>query len=445
VRALPWVVGRAGILERLRAHGERYRGEGAFRVPMPDGREPIFVVNASLSTELCDESRFEKVLDGPLVYIREFAGDGLFTAHPDEPNWHLAHRILSPGFSTGSLERYFPAMRESLDALVQHWRRAEGPVDVVTDMTRLTLDTISLCGFDHRFDSFARPELHPFLQSLARTLQESVDVLSRPAALAPLFRHKRERFTRDIAAMFTLVDDVIRQRKSRARAEWPKDFLSLMLEQPDPKTGQTLSDENIRYQILTFLVAGHETTAGLLSFALHQLAREPALAARLRREIDEKIGDREPTMQDVLGLDLLQRTLHEALRLWPTVPGLTRAAREDTVLGGRYRVEKGQPFGLLVAAIHRDPAVWKSPERFDPDRFLPEANRARPAGAYKPFGIGRRSCTGRHFALIEASLCLAVVLREFSLEDPGPLSLTPTVSPKPRSFRLGLQRRRWRD
>lgn len=441
VRGLPWLLSPEGILNRLLALSEEFRDVGAFRAPMPDDREPIFVCSIAWATEICDETRFEKVLDGPLVNIRDFAGDGLFTAHSDERNWHLAHRILSPGFSMTSLERYFPAMVSALEALVAHWRAARAPVDVVRDMTRLTLDTISLAGFAHRFDSFASPELHPFLQSLGRALQESVDVLQRPSLFAPLFRARRAQYRRDIDTMFSLVDEVIRERKSQPKDRWPQDFLSLMLSQPDPKTGELLGDENIRYQILTFLVAGHETTSGLLSFALHQLARDRALFARVRAEVDEHFGDRTPTMREVLGLDLVKRTLEETLRLWPTVAAVTRAPKEDTVIAGRYAIRKGQPLGLLVNAVHRDPTAWPEPDRFDPDRFLPEPSKSRPNGAYKPFGIGRRACTGRHFAMIEAMLALATIVREFDFDDPGPLVQAPTVSAKPKGFRLTIRRR----
>ena len=442
VASLPWLLHKEGLMARMLELAETYRPVGAFRVPMPDGRAPIFVGNADLAADLVDETRFEKVLDGPLKHIRDFAGDGLFTAHSDEANWHRAHRILSPGFSTTSLERYYPAMTSSLEALVAHWRRSSAPVDVVLDMTKLTLDTISLAGFDYRFDSFAQPELHPFLKSLARALQESIDILRRPALLAPLFRARRARYQSDIEAMFGLVDRVIQERKGKPRESWPRDFLSLMLEEADPKSGEKLSDENIRYQILTFLIAGHETTAGLLSFTFHELARNPNLFAKLRAEVDRVAGTGMPTMKEVLELDLVRRTLSEGLRLWPTVPAVTRAAKEDTVLGGKYEVRKGQSFGLLVNAVHRDPAVWKDPARFDADRFLPEAVKGRPAAAYKPFGVGKRSCTGKHFALVEATLCLAVVVRDFDFDDPGPLVLAPTVSPKPKDFQLRLRPRK---
>lgn len=441
IGSLPWLYHPEGFMPRMLELIEQHRDVGALRVERPDGIIPIFVGNVSLAEDLVDENRFEKVLDGPLVHIRDFAGDGLFTAHSDEDNWHKANRILAPGFSTASLERYYPAMTETLERLLEHWLRANGPVDVVPDMTKLTLDTISLAGFDHRFDSFESTELHPFLQAIARTLQESIDVLQRPLFVEPLFRKHRARYQRDIESLFCLVDDVIRERKRLPEEKWPRDFLSLMLTVPDPKSGEKLSDKNIRYQILTFLVAGHETTAGLLSFAFHALARDGELFLRVRREVDEAIGRQGmPTMKQVLELDLVRRVLHESLRLWPTVPAVTRAAKEDTSMGP-YVAPKGRPFGLLLNALHRDPAVWKEPTRFDPDRFLPEAVKARPAAAYKPFGIGKRACTGKHFALIEASLCLAMVVREMDFEDPGPLRLTPTISPKPKGFRLRVRRR----
>lgn len=441
VGSLPWVVRPEGLIARLTALGENHRGAGAFGVTMPGDRSPVFVVDADLATDLCDESRFAKDLDGPLIEIRAFAGDGLFTAFNDEPNWERAHRILTPGFAAPAMERYFPAMREVLGAMLGRWRGAPGPVDVVADTTRLTLDTIALAGFDHRFESFAQPALHPFLQSLGRALQEAADAIQRPAWAAPLFAARRRRLADDTRAMNALVDEVIRARRTTPESLWPKDFLSLMLTERDPKTGESLSDENIRYQILTFLIAGHETTSGLLSFALHALGRDPALAARARAEVDAKWGDREPTLRDVMALDLPRRVLEESLRLWPTVPALSRAAREDTAVAGRYLAPKGQRFNVLVSAVHRDPAVWPDPLRFDPDRFLPERAKARPAGAYKPFGIGRRACTGRHFALVEATLCLGEVLRGFELGDPGPLRVAPTLSPKPAGMRLPLRPR----
>jgi len=440
VAAMPAVMHRDGVMAGFAAVGERFRAAGMYRIVFPGDRAQTFVVNADLCTAVCDESTWEKVLDGPLPRIRAFGGDGLFTAYNHEDNWHRAHRILTPGFSAAAMDRYFPAMQEVADQLLTHWRRARAPVDVVRDMTRLTLDTISLCGFDHRFRSFDRPALDPFLQSLGRALQESIDGLRRPPLLAPYERWKGRRFDADVAQMFAVVDRVVAERRRLARDRWPKDFLSLMLAEADPKTGERLSDDNIRYQILTFLIAGHETTAGLLSFTLHRIASDPALGRRLREEVRRVVGDGAVTLEHIYALDLANRTLREALRLWPTVPAVSRAPKEDTVLGG-YRVRAGQPVTLIFGSIHRDPAAWPDPERFDPDRFLPEASKGRAAGAYKPFGIGKRTCTGRHFALVEATLCLALVLRAFDFEDPGALRIAPTATLKPRDFLLTLRPR----
>jgi cytochrome P450/NADPH-cytochrome P450 reductase len=438
VGSLPWLLGPAGVTQRLLELAEGHRAAGLFRVVTPSGDDPVFIVNASLAAELFDERRFEKCLAGPLLTIREFTGDGLFTAHGHEPNWGAAHRILSPGFSGEAMERFVPSMREVLGELLTSWRAASGPVDVVADMTKLTLDTISLCGFGVRFRSFSQPALHPFLEALGRALQESVDRIQRPPVLGFVFAGKERQFRADVATMGKLVDDVITARRAAPPATWPDDLLTLMLREVDPKTGLSLSDENIRFQVLTFLVAGHETTAGLLSFTLHQLARDPALLGRVRAEVDAVLGAREPTRHDVLKLSLVMRTLSEALRLWPTVPVLIVAPKADEVVAG-YAVPTGHPLNVLVSALHRDPAVWERPTVFDPDRFLPDVARQRPPAAYKPFGNGSRSCTGRMFALIEAAMAIALITREFDLEANGPLVMAPTTSPKPKGFTLRLR------
>ena len=441
--SLPWIVRPEGFVERLQALGENYREFGAFRVRVPGQPERLFVLNADMATDLCDENKWEKVVDGPQLKIRDFAGDGLFTAFADEPNWGKAHRLLAPGFSNASMDRYFPAMVEVLNQLTEHWSRKQGPVDVVRDMTKMTLDTISVCGFDHRFSSFEQDQLHPFLVALQRALQESIDSLIRLPFLEWAYVHKKHQHKRDIQTMFALVDDVIAARKKLPASEQAtrKDFLALMLGAVDTKTGEKLSDENIRYQILTFLIAGHETTSGLLSFVLHALARDPKLFGRIREEADRVLGEGEVTLERVMRMDLILRTLSEGLRLWPTVPIIDRRPKEDASVGG-FMVPAGMTVGFVVGSTHRDPKVWDEPKRFDPDRFLPEASKNRPAGAYKPFGVGKRACIGKQFALLEAALCIGVIARKFDLEDPGPLVVAPTVSPKPGGFLLRVHPRR---
>lgn len=438
IGSAPWVLHREGVLQGFLALAERYRAEGLFQIGAPDGDRPLFVINAALAAEVFDERRFTKAIHGPVKRLRDLAKDGLFTAHTEEENWGRAHRIVSPGFTAESMERYFPSMCQVTEALITHWRRASGPVDVVSDMTRLTLDTISLCGFHKHFDSFTAPALHPFLQALGRVLQEAADELKRPPWLSFAFRRARARFAQDVALMSATVDELIAARLSLPREEWPRDFLSLMLSERDPKSGEALSEENVRHQVLTFLVAGHETTAGLLSFTLHQLATDEALQARVYDEVTSAFGDGPPTRAGVLRLSLVMRCLSESLRLWPTVPVLSLAAVEDTVLGGKWPVRAGQVVNVLVSALHREPGIWHEPARFDPERFAPEQARTRPPSSYKPFGNGKRSCTGRIFALLESGLVLARLVQAFRFSTEAPLRIAPTTSPKPAGLRLRL-------
>jgi cytochrome P450/NADPH-cytochrome P450 reductase len=409
------------------------------------GRLGIFVHSAELATELCDEKRFRKVIGVALNKVRDFAGDGLFTAHGTEPNWTKAHRVLIPAFSARAMRGYFPMMLEVADQLVAKWRLHEGQdMWVADDMTRLTLDTISLAGFGYRFNSFASDRMHPFLESMGRGLGEAMASLTRLPFLKNIPNRAREaRYHDDIEAMFKLVDDVIAERKRHPTEG--NDLLNLMLTAVDPETKTRLEDVNIRYQVITFLIAGHETTSGLLSFALYLLLRNPAVLAQAYAEVDRVLGSApEPDYGMIAQLDVIDRVLKETLRLWPTAPAITLGAYEDTVIGGKYPIAKDYPVQLLIASLHRDPKVWEDPERFDIDRFLPEREAKMHPHAYKPFGSGVRACIGRQFALVEAKLALAMILHNFALYDSEDykLSVKETLTLKPDHFSLRVRSRR---
>lgn len=411
--------------------------DGLFEIDFA-GYRAAFASSAELSAELCNEKRFRKIIGPPLSILRAVAGDGLFTAHGDEPNWGKAHRILTPAFGQRARRAYFDAMLEVAGQLVAKWRASGGrPLEVSDDMTRLTLDTIALCGFGYRFESFATAQLHPFLQAMGRVLDETMGRLTRLRALSRMRWRANRRFGEDIAQMHTLVDDVIRTR--RAQPGDTRDLLGLMLDAIDPVTGERLDDANIRYQVITFLIAGHETTSGLLTFTLYLLMQHPEVLARARDEVDAVLPQgRAPVYEDLARLDVIDRVLKEALRLWPTAPGFAVAPFEDTVIGGRYRIARDRRVTVLLPALHRDPAVWQDPETFDIDRFLPEREAAIPAHAYKPFGNGQRSCIGRQFAIMEAKLALALVLQQVALqaEPDYRLAVRETLTLKPQGFRL---------
>lgn len=431
--------------------------DGIFALKVPSGEDVVAVCRPDLVAEVCDESRFHKAVRGPLQEVRRFAGDGLFTAYHGEPNWQVAHDILMPGFTNDAMGRYFPQMLEIAGNLVTAWQKAadtQKPVDVADDMTRLTLDTISLAGFDYRFRSFEAAQLHPFLQAMGRALSQSAERLRRLPGLGFMYKDDDKNDLADIKTMSDMVDDVIRARKKEPQETWPRDFLSMLLAGTDKK-GNHLSDENIRYQILTFLIAGHETTSGLLAFTLYFLTKNPQYLDEMRAEVDEIFGDISldnasenpqalPTREKVLALKATQRALFEALRLWPTAPVFSVQPYKDEMIGGKYPLPQGTRVVVLIPALHRWQESWGSDaENFDPTRFLPEKAAGRHPHAYKPFGNGKRSCIGRQFALVEAQLALAMIVKHFDFTTPAPydLKIKELLTIKPDAFSLLVRRR----
>ncbi|WP_372349223.1 cytochrome P450 [Streptomyces sp. KL116D] len=410
------------------------------------GKEIVFVWGADLAAELADESRFAKHVGLGVANLRPVAGDGLFTAYNHEPNWQLAHDILAPGFSREAMEGYHPLMLDVAGQLMSAWDASEAagrPVDVPGDMTKLTLETIARTGFGHDFQSFEREQLHPFVTAMVGALSFAQRRNVVPPLLSGLLRGAEKRNAADRAYLNRTVDEVIAAR--RAGGDGPGDLLDRMLEVAHPETGERLAPENIRRQVITFLVAGHETTSGALSFALHYLAQHRDVLAKAQEEVDRVWGDAPvPAYEQVAKLRYLRRVLDESLRLWPTAPAFAREAVADTTLGGTHPMRRGAWALVLTTMLHRDPAAWGGdPEAFDPERFAPQAVRARPGHVFKPWGTGARACIGRQFALHEATLVLGLLLRRYDLSaEPGyQLRITERLTLMPRGLRLHLTRR----
>ncbi|MEU0246550.1 cytochrome P450 [Streptomyces sp. NPDC006235] len=411
------------------------------------GKEFVFVWGARHAADLADESRFAKHVGLGIANLRPVAGDGLFTAYNHEPNWQLAHDVLAPGFSRDAMAGYHPMMLAVARQLAEHWDRAAASgraVDVPDDMTKLTLETIARTGFGHDFESFERARTHPFVTAMVGTLSYAQRLNSVPFPLAPLLlRSASRRNAADIAYLNHTVDELIRARRASGRGHG--DLLDRMLETAHPETGERLELRNVRRQVITFLVAGHETTSGALSFALHYLSRHPEVAARARAEVDRVWGDAtEPAYEQVARLRYVRRVLDESLRLWPTAPAFAREAREDTVLAGEHPMRRGAWALVLTPMLHRDTEVWGADaERFDPDRFEAQAVRSRAPHTFKPFGTGARACIGRQFALHEATLVLGLLLRRYELlPDPAyRLRVTERLTLMPEGLRLRPERR----
>jgi cytochrome P450 / NADPH-cytochrome P450 reductase len=408
----------------------------------------VVVCDHAHAREVCDDARFDKSFEGPLLVLREIAGDGLFTARTEEPNWKLAHTLLVPAFGHRAMKAYLPAMVDVAQQLFARWDAMgpDAPVDVVADMTRMTLDTIALCAFDYRFHSMQRHDTHPFVDAMMTALVEVQARATRPALLTEMMLGTRRRLQRATRLMHDTVDDIIRERRAHPKPE-ARDLLNLMLDARDPTSGEGLSDENIRYQVVTFLIAGHETTSGTLAFALHHLLQNPAALQRAYDEVDRVLGgdiDRAPTFEQVNQLQYVSQILREAVRLNPAVSVLNRKALHDTTIGGRYHLKKDQVVLVALGLLHRDPAVWgEDAARFDPEHFSPEAEATRPQHAFKGFGTGRRACIGSQFAMIEATLVLGTLLQRYRLRgDPAyNLDIQVALTIKPSGFYVRLEKR----
>lgn len=407
------------------------------------GFSTIFLSGHELVAEVCNDSKFDKSLLGGLSKVRAFSGDGLFTSKTREPNWQKAHNILVPSFSQQAMKGYHSMMVDIAQQLVQKWERLNHneSIDVPDDMTRLTLDTIGLCGFGYRFNSFYRENHNPFIISMVHSLDEAMHQGTRLPIQNKLMYKRKKQFDKDIQSMFSLVDQLIAERKERGD-QGETDMLARMLSAKDPQTSETLNDENIRFQIITFLIAGHETTSGLLSFALYLLVKKPEVLKKAYEEVDQTLTSPIPTYKQVTQLKYIRMILNESLRLYPTAPQFTLYAKEDTVLGGKYQIKQKQNVAILLPQLHRDKEAWgEDVEEFRPERF--EDPSKIPHDAFKPFGNGQRACIGMQFALHEAALLLGMILQKFELIDHTnyQLKIKQTMTLKPNNFTMRVQLR----
>ena len=398
------------------------------------GFRKLYACSPALVDELCDETRFAKNLSQSLAQVRPLAGDGLFTAYHGEPNWQKAHDVLMPGFSYAGLRNYHGAMLDINSQLVDRWDACAGvkPVDASTDLQKLAMDTVALAGFGTRFDSFSYDGLAPIPRSFTAAFGE----LGKTPPTTE--------FETELSYLHGAFDEMIEQHRAGADHELD-DLLYLML-QRDSNGEPTLAPENVRNQIMTFMIAGQLTTSELMPNALYNLLHHPAVLSRVEVEVDAVFGaddDYLPTYDDIGKLVYLRQVINETLRLSPPVLGFDRMALADTVIGGTYPIKRGEAVTVLTGALHRQPEWGDNVELFDPDRFDPLRSAGRPAAAFKPFGTGARSCIGRQFALHEATMALARLVHRYRLIDSQHyvLRFDSHFSRRPVGFHLDLIRR----
>lgn len=357
------------------------------------------------------------------------APDSLLTLE-GEP-WLTRRRLAQPAFHRKRIATLAQIMSEAAVAVADRWAApaAEGrPLDIAQEMMRLTLHVAgkALFGVDVSGEA----------NEIGRAVSEGVHYFayrSRTVFPLPLWipTRRNRRFRASGRFLNHVVDEIIRKR--RAGGAYGDDLLSLLMQAVDDDTGSQMTDRELRDEVRSMMGAGHETTANLLSWALYLLSQNPEAETRFHQELDESLAGRAPAFDDLPALGYTRRVLEETLRLYPSAWAMTRTAIDADEVGG-FRIPPRASLTLSAYVTHRRPDFWPEPERFDPDRFLPERTELRPAFAFFPFGGGPRQCIGSMFALTEASLVLATLGQRYSLRlVPGhPVAPEPLMTLRPR-------------
>ncbi|KAI0799063.1 cytochrome P450 [Xylaria sp. FL0064] len=409
-------------------------------------RKTVILSSYELINEVMDESRFRKYPSGPLQELRALLGDGLFTAYWNEENWGKAHRILMPVFGPIQIRKMFPDMLGLVSQLVLKLDRMGPDNEIVPadDFTRLAFDMIGICGFGYRFNSFYRDEIHPFAREMAAALIEAGKRANRSSVENYVRVKSAEELSKNIHSMWQLCDELVAERKRNPKPE-ARDLLNTMLNASDPQTGEKLPDENIRFNMVTFLVAGHETTSGTLSFLFYMLLKHPETYHKAQQEVDRVLGDGVMKPEYLTQLKYIEACIRETMRVQGPIGVLNIQPIEDTVIGGKYRVSADETLACSIQGLHHDRRVWgEDADVFRPERLLDGGWEKLPPNVWKPFGNGARACIGRFFAEQEMIIATAMILQRFQVTMVDPsynLRLKSTLTVKPDGFKIKVTRR----
>lgn len=409
--------GLMGILRAIRIFGGDqldallglYRRFGStFRVTVNGEDMLIFTRPEHIRAVLVEQaSAFHKDADytDKQRGLARFVGEGLLTS--DGAKWKKQRKLVAPAFHTRRIANYADTMTDYTSDHIAGWRDGETR-DMAQETSALTLRIVGKTLFD--VDASGE-KARPILVAM-HAIQESQSAFTLVPEWFPTPTNIRKR--RSIQALDRLVFGMIAERQADSTDRG--DLLSMLVSARD-EDGSPMDDRQIRDEAVTLFLAGHETTANTLNWTLMLLAQNPHIEAALREELDRVLDGRAPTLADLDSLVYTEQVIKESMRLYPPAWVVGRVAVEDTVIGD-YNVAKGTRASVVTYITHRDPALWDSPDTFDPTRFTPEREATIPRYAYLPFGGGPRVCIGNHFAMMEAKLLLAGITSRWSARLP---------------------------
>jgi cytochrome P450 len=365
--------------------------------------------------------------------LRVGLGNGLLTSEGEF--WKRQRRIAQPSFHHGRIAGFGAIMTECTDKMIERWDRTKQdckPFDLAAEMMALTLEIVGLCLMSTDLSN----DSDRVAKALSALLHLTVDRITRPLA-PPMFvpTPKNRAYKKALAELDRVVFDIIAERRSSPEPK--NDLLDMLMRARDEETNEGMTDRQLRDEVLTLVLAGHETTANALNWTFFLLSRNPAVRATMEREIEEVLGDRTPRVEDLHALRYTDAVIKESMRLFPPAWLTARRAIQDDEIGGVHLAKDSMVF-LSPYVTHRLPIYFENPEGFFPERFLEPDFEELPKYAYFPFGGGPRICIGNGFAMMEAKLLLAQVAQRYRIDlVPGhPVIAEPVVTLRPK---YGLQ------
>lgn len=362
--------------------------------------------------------------------FRPFFGNGLFTNNGE--SWLHQRRLMQPAFHHKRLEHFGTVMTDATLTMLQRWQDAGSqPLDIPLEMTRLTLRVAGLTLFDLDLSNDLDLVGHAFTTILPQLTKYFF--VPFPPLWVPTPGNRRVQA--GLETLNQVVYDIISQRRKHLTDPGMEtgDLLSMLLAARDEEKGKGMNDQQMRDEVMTLLGAGHETTSATLTWIWYLLSQHPEVEQRLHNEVDRVLGGQPPTVDRLDDLPYNRMVIQETMRLYPPAFFVIRHTIADDEIGG-YPVPANSLILLMSHMVHRHPAFWEEPERFDPERFTPERSAGRPRYAYFPFGGGPRICIGNSLAMMEAQLVLATVAQRYCLRlVPGhPVELQVSLTTHPR-------------
>jgi cytochrome P450 len=360
--------------------------------------------------------------------LKSIVGEGLVAAEGER--WTNARRVAQPAFDSERVKAFGQTMIETTGEMLEKWsgyaERGQ-PLDVKSEMMHISLANLATALF--RFDlrealDQIEPAVYYALSHTNRRLTSAIDPQRFPVP-------STRRFNATLNALNEVIYRIIGEH--RKATDPTKDFVNMLLDSQDPKTGRAITDQQARDEVIGFFIAGHETVSSALTWAFYLLSQNPDCWRKLKAEVDDVLGGRTPTVDDVPNLKYTEYVLLEAMRHYPPIFVLMRRALEDDQIGG-YHIPKDSTVVLCAYVTHRHPDFWENPEGFDPERFTPERSAGLPRMAYFPYGGGPRKCIGNTFAAIEMPVVVAMVAQRYRLDlIPGQVVFPePAISLRPR-------------